>query len=171
MVTFWPKMRLLFEMNTFREFYSDNKDRFFGYLLRRSGDHHLAADTLQESFTRYLERYGKGEFSISLLFTIGRNLLNDNSRRQRTTVPFNEERHKNASDEESAYLVREESRRVQDALQQLDPEEIKIMSLAVGNGLSYKKIAALTGTSESNVKVKIHRSRLKIKKILRTGEL
>ncbi|MBU0960326.1 MAG: sigma-70 family RNA polymerase sigma factor [Proteobacteria bacterium] len=158
-------------MNTFREFYSDNKDRFFGYLLRRSGDHYLAADTLQESFTRYLERYGNGEFSISLLFTIGRNLLNDNSRRQRTTVPFEEERHKSTCDEESAFLVREESRRVLNALQQLDPEEIKVMSLVVSKGLSYKKIAELTGTSESNIKVKIHRSRLKLKKILRAGEL
>ncbi len=158
-------------MNTFREFYSDNKDRFFGYLLRRSGDHYLAADTLQESFTRYLERYGKGEFSVSLLFTIGRNLLNDNCRRQRTTVPFLEERHKSECDEESNFLVREESRRVQDALQQLDPDEVKVLSLAVSNGLSYKKIAELTGTSESNIKVKIHRSRLKLKKILHAGEL
>ena len=157
-------------MNTFREFYSDNKDRFFGYLLRRSGDYYLAADTLQESFTRYLERYGKGQFSVSLLFTIGRNLLNDNSRKRQATIPFEEERHMDDSDEESSYLVREESRRVLDALQQLDPEDAKILSLAVSSNLSYKKIAEQIGTSESNIKVKIHRSRLKLKKILQAGE-
>lgn len=158
-------------MNTFREFYNDNKDRFFGYLLRRSGDHFLAADTLQESFTKYLERYGKGELSVSLLFTIGRNLLNDNSRRQRPSIPFNEDEHRSEGDEESAFLVREESRRVLDALQQLDPDEIEVLSLAVNSGFSYKKIAEHTGTSESNIKVKIHRSRLKLKKILLASEL
>lgn len=155
-------------MNSFRDFYNNNKDRLFGYLLRRTGDYHLAADIMQESFTRYLERYSKREPSVSLLFTIGRNLLYDNSRRgQRATIPFDEERHKGVSDEESAFLVREESRRVLNALQQLDPEEADVLSLAVSSDLSYRKIAEVTGTSEANIKIKIHRSRLKLKKILR----
>ena len=157
-------------VNSFRDFYNDNKDRLFGYLLRRTGDYHLAADISQESFTRYLERYSKREPSVSLLFTIGRNLLYDNGRRQRATIPFEEERHRSSTDEESAFLVHEESRRVLRALQQLDPEEADILSLAVSSGLSYRKIAELSGTSEANIKVKIHRSRLKLKKILRTGE-
>ena len=45
-----------------------------------------------------------------------------------------------------------------------------ILSLVVSSGLSYKEIAELTGTNETNIKVKIHRSRLKLKKILRKGE-
>lgn len=159
------------KVNRFREFYNDNKGRFFGYLLRRSGDYHLAADTMQESFAKYLERYGKKEPSVSLLFTIGRNLLNDNCRRQRTVVPFEEDQHQGIFDEESAYLVREESRRVLSAMQQLAPEDADILSLAVSSGLSYQEIAELTDISEANVKVKIHRSRVKLKKILCTGEL
>ena len=158
-------------MNIFREFYNDNKDRLFGYLLRRTGDYHLAADISQESFTRYLERYSKREPSVSLLFTIGRNLLYDHGRRQRPTIPFDEERHRVSTDEESAFLVREESRRILRALQQLDPEEADILSLAVSSDLSYRKIAELTGTSEASIKIKIHRTRLKLKKTLRTGEL
>ena len=157
-------------MNSFRDFYNDNKDRLFGYLLRRTGDYHLAADISQESFTRYLERYSKRELSLSLLFTIGRNLLYDNSRRQRPTIPYEEEQHGDDTDEESAFLIREESRRVLKALQQLDPEETDVLSLAVSSGLSYREIAEMTGTSEANIKVKIHRSRLKLKKILCKGE-
>lgn len=153
-----------------REFYNDNKDRFFGYLLRRTGDYQLAADTLQESFTRYLERYSKGELSVSLLFTIGRNILNDNFRSQRTTILFEDDRHKGTGDVESAFHVREESRRVLKAIQQLDPDETDVLSLVVTSGLSYREIAELTGTTEANIKVKIHRSRLKLKKILYTGE-
>ncbi len=157
-------------MNIFREFYNDNKDRFFGYLLRRSGDYHLAADTMQESFTRYLERYGKRDPSVSLLYTIGRNLLNDTYRKRRPVIPFEENQHTGTSDEESDYLVREESCRVLNAMQQLTAEEADILSLAVSSDLSYQQIAELTGTSVANIKVKIHRSRLKLKKILRTGE-
>jgi RNA polymerase sigma-70 factor (ECF subfamily) len=157
-------------VNSFRNFYNDNKDRLFGYLLRRTGDYHLAADISQESFTRYLERYSKRELSLSLLFTIGRNLLYDNGRRQRPTIPYEEEQHGDGRDEESAFLIREESRRVLKALQQLDPEETDVLSLAVSSGLSYREIAEMTGTSEANIKVKIHRSRLKLKKILCKGE-
>jgi RNA polymerase sigma factor (sigma-70 family) len=169
-VTFEPVKRLRGKVEILREFYNDNKDRFFGYLLRRTGDYELAADTLQESFARYLERYSKNEPSVSLLFTIGRNLLNDNFRSQRPTIPFEEDRHKGANDLESEFQVREEFRRVLKAIQQLDPEEADILSLVVTSGLSYRQIAKLTGTTEANIKVKIHRSRLKLKKILLAGE-
>ena len=163
--------RYTINVDKFRDFYKNNKDQLFGYLLRRTGDYHLAADILQESFTRYLERYKTRELSVALLFTIGRNLLYDNSRRRRTTVPYDERQQENAvKDEESVCLVREESRRMLAALQQLAPEEADILSLVVSSSMSYKEIAELTGTNETNIKVKIHRSRLKLKKILRTGE-
>ena len=158
-------------MDKFRDFYKNNKDQLFGYLLRRTGDYYLAADILQESFTKYLERYRKRELNVSLLFTIGRNLLYDNSRKRRTTIPFDEQKQESAvKDAESIFLVREESRHMLAALQQLSPEETDILSLVVSSGLSYKEIAELTGTNETNIKVKIHRSRLKLKKILRKGE-
>lgn len=157
-------------MEILKEFYNDNKDRFFGYLLRRTGDYQLAADTLQESFARYIERYSKKEPSVSLLFTIGRNILNDNFRSRRPTVSFEEERHNGANDLESAFQVREDSRRVLKAIQQLDPEDADVLSLVVTSGLSYREIGSLTGITEANVKVKIHRSRIKLRKILHTGE-
>ncbi len=157
-------------MEILRDFYNDNKDRFFGYLLRRTGDYQLAADTLQESFARYLERYCKNDPSVSLLFTIGRNILNDHFRSRRTTVPFEEERHRGTNDLASSFEVREESRHMLKALQQLDPDEVDILSLVVTSGLSYREIAKLTGTTEANIKVKVHRSRQKLRKILHTGE-
>ncbi len=157
-------------MEILKEFYNDNKDRFFGYLLRRTGDYQLAADTLQESFARYIERYNKKEPSVSLLFTIGRNILDDNFRRRRPTVPFIEDRYHRENDLASAFQVREESHRVLEAIQQLDPQDADVLSLAVTSDLSYRKIAQITGTTEANIKVKIHRSRLKLRKILHTGE-
>jgi RNA polymerase sigma-70 factor (ECF subfamily) len=47
----------------FCEFYHKYKNKLFAYLMRNSGDYDLAGDIIQESFTRYLEKYG-GENSI-----------------------------------------------------------------------------------------------------------
>jgi RNA polymerase sigma-70 factor (ECF subfamily) len=156
-------------VNIFRQFYKDNKDKLFGYLLRRTGDYHLAADTMQESFTRCLERYDKNELSVALLFTISRHLLTDNARRQRMTVPFDEERYDRIQGRDPS-LIREESQQLLQAIAQLAPEEADILSLATGSNLSYKKISEIMGLSEANIKIKIHRSRLKLKKFLSAGE-
>ena len=56
------------------------------------------------------------------------------------------------------------------AIQELEPEEREVLSLVVSRDLSYREIARITGTSESNVKVRVHRARVKLKRILNTGE-
>jgi len=157
-------------VENFRKFYKSNKDRLFGYLLRMTGDYHLSADLMQDSFTRYFERYKDKDASVSLLFTIGRNLLFDNFREKDTHKSYEEGRHGLGRDQERAFLVREEYRRVLSAMQRLQKDEREMLTLAVSSDLSYREIAKITGTSESNVKVKIHRSRLKLRKFLRAGE-
>ena len=164
-------MRYNNRVENFREFYRSNKDRLFGYLLRMTGDYHLSADLMQDSFTRYFERYKDKDASVSLLFTIGRNLLFDNFRGKDTHKSYEEGRHGFGLDQEQVFLVREEYRRVLSAMQRLDKDEREMLTLAVSSDLSYREIAKITGTSESNVKVKIHRSRLKLRKFLRAGEI
>lgn len=164
-------MRYNNRVENFREFYRSNKDRLFGYLLRMTGDYHLSADLMQDSFTRYFERYKDKDASVSLLFTIGRNLLFDNFRGKDTHKSYEEGRHDSGLDQERVFLVREEYRRVLSAMQRLYRDEREMLTLAVSSDLSYREIAKITGTSESNVKVKIHRSRLKLRKLLRAGEI
>jgi len=154
-------------VNNFKKFYTENKDRLFGYLLRKT----VAADIMQESFTRYLERYRDREQSPALLFTISRNLLYDHTRKNRFDTLYDEELHGINIDQENAYNIREEYRRVLKAMQLLDDEARDILALAVSSGLSYREIAKMTGNSEANIKVKIHRSRVKLKKILQQDKL
>lgn len=153
-------------MNTFRKFYTAHKERLFGYLLRKTGNYSLAADIMQESFTRYLERYKDREQSPALLFTIARNLLYDHSRKNRFDTPYEEDQHGVAVDRENEYFIQEEYRRVLRAMAQLSDEDQDIMALVISSGLTYREIADITGNSEANIKVKIHRSRLKLKKIM-----
>ncbi len=157
-------------MNTFRKFYIENKEKFFGYLLRKTGNYHLSADIMQESFTRYLERYKDREESPALLFTIGRNLLYDHFRKNRGDTSYEDELHGEGTGQEEAYGIKEEYQGVLRAMEKLDDEERDILSLVVSSNLSYREIAKITGNSEGNIKVKIHRSRTKLKTILRQGQ-
>jgi RNA polymerase sigma-70 factor (ECF subfamily) len=68
-------------------------------------------------------------------------------------------------------MVKQEYRRVLAALQGLKTDERDILALAISDGLSYRDIAAITDISVENVKVKVHRTRLKLKAILQRGEI
>ena len=153
-------------MDKFRQFYTENRERLFGYLLRKSGNVSLAADLAQESFTRYLVQYRNHELSVALLFTIGRNIFYDHVRRQPRQIALAESPPDLADDQERLYIVREESRRVLAALQELDEEDRDILSLVDSSGLTYGAIAAIKGCSEVNIKVRVHRARQKLRQIL-----
>ena len=152
-------------MESFSRFYQANKEKLFGYLIRKTGDYHLSSDIMQESFTRYLEKYGK-EGSPALLYTIARNAVIDGFRKQDRGTRSLEERDHIGNDQEEHYLVRDECRRVLSALQKLERDERDVLTLVVSSGLSYREIAGVTGLSEANVKVRVHRARLNLKKIL-----
>jgi RNA polymerase sigma-70 factor (ECF subfamily) len=66
-------------MNEYRAFYEKHKDRVFAYLVRMTGDYHLSSDIMQESFTRYLERYVQKPQNVPLLYAIVRNALFDHA--------------------------------------------------------------------------------------------
>ena len=158
-------------MTKFSKFYMSQKDRLFGYLLRRTGNYQLSADIMQESFTKYMETYAGSKPNPALLFAIGRNLLVDQFRRQRADLEFDESAHYSDSGQEERLLIREEYRRVLDGMQQLSREDADILSLVVGSDLSYKEISRITGISVANVKIRVHRARLRLKKILQRSEL
>jgi len=149
----------------FSEFYNDHKDKLFGYLLRRTGDPYLSKDIMQESFTRYLETYGGAATTITLLFVIARNLLVDNHRSEKQNVQFLET-HRDPRNSEDHLMLREEYRRILSAMEKLDAIERDLLALVVGSRLSYCEIAKITGYSVSNVKIKVHRARAKLKQLL-----
>jgi RNA polymerase sigma-70 factor (ECF subfamily) len=138
--------------------------------MRCTGDYHLASDILQESFTRYLERYSDKEHSVSLLYTIGRNLIFDATRKKPGKTQSIDEQIAAEQDHEHHLMVREEYRKVLNAMQQLDTHERDILALVASGELSYRQIAALNKISEVNVKVKVHRARGKLRKILEAGQ-
>ena len=156
-------------MAKFRSFYSSYRDKLFGYLVRITGDYYLSCDIMQESFTRYLKRYGKREQSGPLLFKIARNALLDYQRKSIRNVRLEDDGDYAQNDPEHDLMIRDEYRRVLSAMQQLGETEREALSLVVSSNMSYREIAEITNTSEQNVKVRVHRARVKLKQIIEKG--
>jgi len=159
-------------MEGFRQFYSDNVDRLFRYLLRKSGNEFLAADLTQESFARYLERYRKRDASPALLFTIGRNLFNDHFRRQ---ANFQAHQYRQAladpqgrteADQEERFIAQQQAKRIEEAIRQLSADEQDILALVIEGNMKYQDIARIRECSLASVKVTVHRARKKLKTLL-----
>jgi RNA polymerase sigma-70 factor (ECF subfamily) len=163
-------LRYIDSVRKFRAFYNEYKDMFFAYLMRSTGDYYLADDIMQESFTRYLERYGKDTQNAALLYTIGRNLIYDNARKQKRNSQLQLERDDPVDDQEHYLMVREQYRQVLSAMQTLEDDERDVLALAVSSQLSYREISSIAGISEANVKVKVHRARAKLRQIIQAGE-
>ena len=170
-VTFQPCERFITKVANFRAFYKKHRDRLFAYLMRNTGDYYLSGDILQESFTRYLEKYGEEGPNPALLYTIARHAVVDSHRKQGRDFPLLDEQEPSPNNPETDMMVREDYRRVLVAMQELAPEERDILSLVVSSGLPYREIARISDTSEANVKVRVHRARVKLKKMMRTGEI
>jgi RNA polymerase sigma-70 factor, ECF subfamily len=157
-------------VDKFSSFYRTQKEKLFGYLMRLTGNYQLSTDIMQESFTRYLENYGSQTQNVSLLFAIARNAFWDNNRKKRHNQEIEEDVEDTANNPEKSALVRESYRHVLSAIQTLDKDQRDILSLTVSSNLSYREIANIMRISEGNVKVKVHRARIRLKKILKIGD-
>ena len=142
----------------------------FAYLMRRTGDYYLSSDIMQESFTRYLGNYGDRSESASLLFKIARNALLDDQRKRNRTTILEDDTEDKVGNPENHMMVRDEYRRVLLAMQQLGEEERDTLALVISSDMSYREIAEITRTSEQNVKVRVHRARVKLRKIVAHGD-
>ena len=156
-------------MNTFKDFYNRQRRNFLAYLIRRSGDYQLACDIMHESFIRIYEKYTAENFTPQLLYTIGRNLALDSIRNRKKNPSSIEVDDQPVDSQEHYLMVRDEYRRVLVAMRHLEEDERDLLSLVVSSEMPYRELAQLTGISEANVKVKIHRARKKLRAYLKAG--
>jgi RNA polymerase sigma-70 factor (ECF subfamily) len=157
-------------MDDYGLFYRSWKSKIFNYLMRMTGDSGQAGDIMQETFTRHLSRYGEGNRDVPLLYRIAHNVFMDEKRRGGKWQDATElEEQEPPLDEDRRLMIRSEYRRVLAALDLIDPDEREILALVVGEDLTYREIADIVGISEANVKVKVHRARLKLRAMLREG--
>ena len=134
-----------------------------------TGDYYLACDLVQESFTRYLKNYNSIH-NRTLLYTIARNAALDIIRKQKTELLDSGDYEDQSDNPELQVIERQAFNRILNAIGQLDTTNRELISLVASADLNYREIGSILNISEANVKVRVHRARMKLRKILDSGD-
>ncbi|WP_300670153.1 RNA polymerase sigma factor [Desulfoluna sp.] len=153
-------------MKTFTPLYERYRTGLYHYLLKSSGNRELAADLAQETFVRCMGAYAAADVTPTLLYRIARNLFLDVVKKEARVRWEEEAEGVTRAEQESRLLMDEKIRGVFKALAGLVPEERETLLLVISGDLSYREVAAITETSEANVKVRVHRARRHLREIL-----
>ena len=157
-------------INKYRQFYEEYKNKLFRYLMFRCGDYEVARDIMQESFTRHYQcSRNSTDASPAFLYTIARNALVDYQRHENNYTLIQDYEPQPSQDLEADLIVREECRIVAAAFNTLPRADREILALVV-SGLPYREIGQLLGLSEANIKVRVHRARVRLRDMIQKGD-
>lgn len=157
----------------------------YNLCLRITGNAEDAADMTQESFLkawRSLESFHFESAFSTWLYRLASNtcldFLRSVKRRKQVSLTVEDDDGQTqlldvpdpAPTPEAALLSQEEHELLAAAMQRLDPEQRRILTLRVVNGLSYTEIAAVLDVKEGTVKSRLARARENLrKKLLQSG--
>lgn len=163
------KSRLLTWLGTpatevdFEALYRAELPRVYNFFRYRVGEGQLAEDLTSATFERAWrkrDRYRRNLAAFSTwVFTIARRVLVDHYRKQRAEVPLNNATQLTTDETlEDVTQRRADFERLSVLLAQLADRDRELVALKYGAGLTNRTIAGLTGLSESNVGVILHRA-------------
>lgn len=143
--------------------------RFAANLGARDEVEELVQDTFVRAFGS-LDAF-RGDSSLrTWLFTIERRLLLDRRRaekRRRETRGVEEHEAATGFDALDALVADETAQRVREAVAQLTPTQREVFTLRVNEGLSYREIADIVGSTEGAARVHYHNAMRAVKEFLR----
>lgn len=133
------------------------------------GAHEEIDDLVQDTFIRAFQSLDSFRAESSFrtwLFTIERRLLLDRRRaekRRPSRVEVQEDDASTEYDALDAMVAGESANRVREAMTTLSPTQREVFALRVAQGLSYKEIAELVGTTEGAARVHYHNAMRAVK--------
>lgn len=140
-----------------------------GYARRMLGDDGLAEDVVQEAFARvYLARQQyRSEYAFSTwLTTLVRHLCIDQLRRmRRVPVPTEQLPEESTPSPESEYLALEKRMQLWNLLRALPEGDRALLTGFALEQLSYRELARRHGLTPSQVKLRLHRLRKRLKEL------
>ncbi len=141
--------------------YADNVFRFIFKNLRNEED---ARDVVQSAFEKMWRTRETVEFAKSkpFLFTIAYNQMIDHIRKGKRIV-LKDEFREDAKVKQPDNSIK---KILEQALDRLNETQKSLVMLKDYEGYSYEEIGKITGLSESQVKVYLHRARVQLKEYL-----
>ena len=143
--------------------------RFAASSGEREGIEELVQDTLVRAFAS-LDSFRNESSLRTWLFTIERRLMLDRRRaesRNRETVPLEEKDQVSEYGALDALIAEEAQEKVRRSLQALSPTQREVFTLRVQQGLSYKEIAEVVGSTEGAARVHYHNAIRTVKEFLK----
>lgn len=158
--------------NHFLDAYKQNADAIFRYCYLRLSDRDLARDFTQETFMKvwqYAQKNGVIKNLRAFLFTTARNLVVDQYRRKKATSLDNmmEQGFDIGIDNRQSDMDKIDGRQALSFLGSIPEKYRDAIYMQFVEGLSIKEIAEVTGETENNISVRIHRGLQKLRSILR----
>jgi RNA polymerase sigma-70 factor, ECF subfamily len=142
--------------------------RFVASLGEREEVDEVVQDTFVRAFGS-LDTF-RGESSLrTWLFTIARRLVLDRrraGRRKREVVTVQDADAASNYDALDGLIAVESEGRIRDAMGRLSPTQREVFALRVAEGLSYKEIAEIVGTTEGAARVHYHNALRTVKEML-----
>ncbi len=142
--------------------------RFIASLGERNDVDEVVQDTFVRAFSS-LDGF-RGESSLrTWLLTIARNLLRDRvraARPMRHHIPVEENHAVTDADPLETALADETEQRLHAAMARLSPMQREVFQLRVTEGISYKQIAEVVGSTEGAARVHYHNAMRSIKEFL-----
>jgi len=142
----------------------------YGVALRLLGRRQDAEDAVQQAFLRLYEAratYDSRRRFSTWFYRILTNACVDELRRRRPMVSLEEWHEPEAEGPDHSVERAERERVLQAALARVPVEARIVLTLYYGNGLGYREIGAVRGTSMNTVKTHLRRGRLALRKALR----
>jgi RNA polymerase sigma-70 factor (ECF subfamily) len=155
---------------SFEDVLTQNRDRIFNLLFRLTGDFHTAEDLFQETFLKvYRNLHGfNGISGVSTwVYAIAFNVFRDHVRKRKWALLPSENIGKSSYDTEGDetfspeydFLRKEESTRLQKILNEVKTNLKVPTVLHYLEGLSIRDIAQITGRTQTDIRVSLHRAR------------
>ncbi len=153
----------------FVQLFERQKGPLFTYCRRMMGDTHRASDAFQETFVRvvkYRASFRRTESFRAWLFTIARNVCFAAYRAGAAHEELHDEMPEIAAEVNVYAPDVTEREALADALSKLPPAMREALLLYEYEGFSYQEIADMTNSGLSAVKVRIHRARTQLRRML-----
>ncbi len=152
-------------MTTFTELYRHHASQVYRFSLWMCGNEADAEDITAETFARAWVGIDDARFDTAkaYLMTIARNLVKNRHRQNRDRLPLEDSLIDPKPNPERTTTAKAELDRALRALESVSEVDREVFLMRVGGDLSYREIALATGLSISAAKVKVHRTRSRLR--------